>query len=70
MLRHTLGRAVIFLSLQHVISPSLNLILCLCVCLVVFIACLLSRRRREAIRAVTEKERRQEGKIIYKHLGS
>ena len=40
MLRHSLGEAVMFLSLQHFISPSLNLMVCLCVCLIVY--CLLA----------------------------
>ena len=39
-LRHALGRAVIFLSLQHFISASLNLKLCLCV--YPFVFCLLA----------------------------
>ena len=34
MLHHSLGGAVIFISLQHFIAPSLKLMLCLSVCLV------------------------------------
>ena len=47
-LRNSFCGAVIFISLLHFISPSLNLMLCLSVCLVIF-ACLPSRRRREAM---------------------
>ena len=43
MLHHSLGRAVIFLSLRHFISPSLNFMLCLCVFLVVY--CILALLR-------------------------
>ena len=45
MLRHALGGAVIFISLQHFISPSLDLMLCLSVCLLFY--CLLALPRYE-----------------------
>ena len=51
MLRHALGREVIYFSLQHFIAPFLKLMLCLSSWLDI-IACLPSRCRREAIRAV------------------
>ena len=50
MLRHSLGRGVIF-SLQHFIGPALNLMPCLPSCLELT-ACLPSRLRREAKKAV------------------
>ena len=36
MLRHSLGGAVTFISWQHFIAPTLNLMLCLSVCLVFY----------------------------------
>ena len=37
MLRHVLGGAVMFLSLQHFIYPCLSVMLCLSVCLFMFL---------------------------------
>ena len=51
MLHHSFGGAVIFLSLQHFIVPALHLFFCLSSQLEIN-ACLHSRHRREAIRAV------------------
>ena len=59
MLRHSLGGAVIFISLQHIIAPALDLM-----------ACLPSLRMREAIK-VSNPRREQESaakKVLLENL--
>ena len=60
MLCHALGGAVIFISLQHFISPSLNIVLCLSVCLSCFLlpACPhhVGRRQQEQYKFLLESD--------------
>ena len=67
MLRHPLGRDVIFLSLQHIMASSLNLC-SVCLSFLFFIACLPSPHRREAMRAIRNKRDRQTEHYLIKWI--
>ena len=60
ILCHSLGGEVILFSLQHFITPSLNLMLCLSLWLEI-IACLHFRGTREAKRAVISRREDKQG---------